>query len=52
MIYSVSTIAAQLSPTGAGGIQSLDVDTFKLYCFKALTGEELLFLNIIALFEF
>lgn len=31
-------LAAQASPAGGGGIESLDTDTFRLQCFQTLTG--------------
>lgn len=37
--HSLYTIAAQVSPIkGSTGIESMDVDTFVLYCFQSLTG--------------
>ncbi|KAK3930522.1 Trafficking protein particle complex subunit 4 [Frankliniella fusca] len=39
MFYPLFAIASQLSPQPrTSGIQSLEADTFRLYCFQTLTG--------------
>lgn len=40
MFYPLFAIASQLSPeTRSSGIETLEADTFKLYCFQTLTGK-------------
>lgn len=40
MFYPLFAIASQLSPEPkSSGIEVLEADTFKLYCFQTLTGK-------------
>lgn len=40
MFYPLFAIASQLSPEPkSSGIETLEADTFKLYCFQTLTGD-------------
>lgn len=43
MFYPLFAIASQLSPEPkSSGIEVLEADTFKLYCFQTLTGVKLM----------
>lgn len=36
--HGLHAIAAQVAPVASGGIESLETDTFTLFCFQTLTG--------------
>jgi hypothetical protein len=36
--HGLHAIATQIAPVSSGGIESLETDTFILYCFQTLTG--------------